>query len=203
MTIALALARRLAARARTPRRRPSGQARWTSASSVAGASAAVTASSASRRAGRPAPHARLRSAACSTRPVGDRHALDARLVGAGMWPSSVAVIDALPAGAQHLDQPAAPRGVELAHHVVEQQQRRRAALGREFLALGQQQREQAEPVLAARAVRAQLAALAAQREVVAVRAVTGEAAVECSDANRQTRTVGLSVMSSEVEISLD
>ena len=51
-------------------------------------------------------------------------------------------------------------------------------LGRQLLALGQQEREQPEPLLAARAVRAQLAALAAEAEVVAVRAVAGEAALE-------------------------
>ena len=49
-------------------------------------------------------------------------------------------------------------GVELAHHVVEQHQRRRAALGGERLALGQQQRQQREALLALRAVGAQLAA---------------------------------------------
>ena len=51
-------------------------------------------------------------------------------------------------------------------------------LGGQLLALGEQERQQAEPLLAARAVGAQLAALAAEAEVVAVRAVAGEAALE-------------------------
>ena len=83
-----------------------------------------------------------------------------------------------PPRAQHVDEPRAARGVELAHHVVEQHQRRGAALGGQRLALGQQQREQPEPLLAPRAVGAQLAAVAAERQVVAVRAVAGEAALE-------------------------
>ena len=63
----------------------------------------------------------------------------------------------------------AARRVELAHHVVEQQQRRAIALGGERVALGQQQREQREPLLALRAVAAQRAAVAREHEVVAVR----------------------------------
>src|SRR4051794_9505268 len=48
----------------------------------------------------------------------------------------------------------------------------------EFLPLGQQEREQAQPLLAARAVGAQLAAGAPEREVVAVWAVPREPALE-------------------------
>ena len=72
------------------------------------------------------------------------------------------VITACPSRRSSVDEPAAAGRVELGHHVVEQQQRRGAALGRQLLALGEQQREQAEPLLAARAVGAQLAALAAE-----------------------------------------
>ena len=88
------------------------------------------------------------------------------------------VITDWPPARSTLDEPLAAARVELGHHVVEQHQRRRAALGRQLLALGEQQRQQAEPLLAARAVGAQLAAVAAEGEVVAVRAVAGEAALE-------------------------
>jgi hypothetical protein len=57
--------------------------------------------------------------------------------------------DRLPATAQQRGQALAAGDVELAHHVVEQQQRHRAALGGQFVALGQQQREQPEALLAA------------------------------------------------------
>ena len=88
------------------------------------------------------------------------------------------MIDRLAAGAQALDQPAAAIGVELAHDVVEQHQRRRAALGLQHAALGQQQRQQAQPLLALGAVEPQVAAFAQQRDVVAVRPVGREAALE-------------------------
>ena len=80
--------------------------------------------------------------------------------------------------AQQLDEPLAAQRVELAHDVVEQHQRRGPALGGQHAALGQQQRQQPEPLLAARPVGAQLAAGAAEHELVAVRAVAGEAALE-------------------------
>ena len=83
-----------------------------------------------------------------------------------------------PPAPQHVDEAAAATRVELAHDVVEQQQRRRGARLRERLALGQQEREQAQALLPARAVGAQVAALAAEDEVVAVRAMAGEAALE-------------------------
>ena len=50
---------------------------------------------------------------------------------------------------------------------------------RDRLPLGEQQREQTEPLLALRSVDPQLAALArTRRQLVAVRAVAGEAALE-------------------------
>ena len=68
-------------------------------------------------------------------------------------------------------------GVELAHHVVEQHQRRAPRSRGEHGALGQQQREQGEPLLSLGAVDAQLAPVAQDRELVAVGAVAGEAAL--------------------------
>ena len=130
------------------------------------------------RALREATVSRPLSAACRTRPS----AIATRSTSSSSAPGTCAEVGrgdhALAAAAQHVDQPLPARGVELAHHVVEQQQRRGAALGGQLLALGQQQREQPEPLLAARAVGAQLAAVAPEREVVAVRAVAGEAALE-------------------------
>ena len=52
------------------------------------------------------------------------------------------------------------------------------ALAREHRALGEQQGQQSEPLLALGAVHAQLAAVAEDRQLVAVRAVAGEAALE-------------------------
>ena len=46
------------------------------------------------------------------------------------------------------------------------------------VALGQQQREQAHPLLTLGAVRTQLASLAAGHEIIAVRAVAGEPALQ-------------------------
>ena len=54
----------------------------------------------------------------------------------------------------------------------------RPALVGEHVALGQQQRQQREPLLALRPVGPQLAPVAQQHELVAVRAVLGEAALE-------------------------
>ena len=153
----------------------SGHARWTSASSVAGASSAVSRSSAvASGRGPAAPHA----ASCNTAPS----AIASRVTPASSRARHVREVggrdQALPAGAQQLDEPRAAAGVELAHDVVEQHQRRRPARRGERLALGQQQREQPEPLLPARAVGAQLAVVAPQHELVAVRAVAGEAALE-------------------------
>ena len=50
------------------------------------------------------PAARVPSAACSTRALGDRDALDAGSSAPGTWPSSVAVTTLWPPRAQHLDQ---------------------------------------------------------------------------------------------------
>ena len=100
----------------------------------------------------------------------DAQAHDVVLVGAGHVGQVGRRHERL-ARAQALDQPLAAAGVELAHDVVEQQQRRSAALVLEHRALGQQQRQQAHALLALRAVGAQLAPVAQQRDVVAVRAV--------------------------------
>ncbi len=80
--------------------------------------------------------------------------------------------------AQRLDEPLAAQRVELGGHVVEQHQRSGATLLRQHAALGEQQREQPEALLAARPVGAQLAAGALEHQLVAVRPVAGEAAVE-------------------------
>ena len=85
---------------------------------------------------------------------------------------------ALPRGPDALDEALAALGVELAHDVVEEQHRRRAALLLERRAFGEQQRQQRQPLLALRPVDAQLAPVAQQEQLVAVRAVTGEAAVQ-------------------------
>ena len=69
-------------------------------------------------------------------------------------------------------------GVELAHHVVEQHQRRTSPLAGEHGALGEQQREQRQALLALGAVEAQLAPIAQQGQLVAVGSVAGEAALE-------------------------
>ena len=66
---------------------------------------------------------------------------------------------------------------------------------RQRLALGEQQREQPEPLLAPRAVGAQLAPVAAQDEVVAVRPVAGEAALEVG---RRARSASSAASSSAV-----
>ena len=65
----------------------------------------------------------------------------------------------LAAIADRLDQQfAAPLGVELAENVVEQHQRAVAAARRQRVALGEQQRQQAQPLLTLRSVAAQVAA---------------------------------------------
>ena len=149
-----------------------GQARWTSASSVAGATSPVSRSSARptgrgpRRLIAPPPPQRLiappRRRVLEHAPVRDRDPLDRVVLGAGHVREVGGGDHALAAAAQHLDEPLAAAGVELAHDVVEQHQRRRPALRGQHLALGQQQREQPEPLLPARPVGAQLAAGAAE-----------------------------------------
>ena len=154
-----------------------GHARWTSASSVAGASAAVSAvERGADRARGAAPHA---GDLVADRAVGDDEARDVGPVAARHVREVGGRDHALAAAlAQQLDEPLAAQRVELRGDVVEQHQRRGPALGGEHAALGQQQRQQPEPLLAARPVGAQLAAGAAQHELVAVRAVAGEAALE-------------------------
>ena len=151
--------------------------RWTSPSSVAGASRAVSDASAMRSGRgarrlmpRPCPAGRRRRATASRRHRRVLGARDVREVGRRD--------DALPGARQHLREQRAALGVELAHDVVEQHQRHGAPRRRQRLALGQQQRQQRQALLALRAVGAQLAPAAQQREVVAVRAVAGEAALE-------------------------
>src|SRR5580704_8958168 len=85
---------------------------------------------------------------------------------------------ALPTRAQLADEQLSALGVELAHDVVEQHQRYAAALGGEHGALGEQQGEQGEALLALRSVDAQLPAVAGDRDLVAVRAIPGEAALK-------------------------
>ena len=82
----------------------------------------------------------------------------------------------LPPALEHRDEAAAPIGVELAHHVVEQQQRQLPAGRAQRLALGEQQRQQAEPLLALRAVAAQRATAEGELDLVAVRPEAGEPA---------------------------
>ena len=156
----------------------SGQARWTVASSVCGARRPG-----SDRAGAP-PGAGCGGAGSNHRLLADtgRRATASRVTPTSAAPGtcsrSVVVITDWPLRSQDLDQRVAAVAVELAHHVVEQHQRRRVALGGDRLALGQQQRQQREPLLALRAVGAQLASLAQGGEVVAVGPVAGEAALE-------------------------
>ena len=89
---------------------------------------------------------------------GEAH--DAGAVGVGHVREVGRRDDDLPDARHAGDEPLAALGVELAHHVVEQQQRRVLARVGEGVALGQQQREQRHPLLALRAVGAQLAAVA-------------------------------------------
>ena len=79
--------------------------------------------------------------------------------------------DALAAHAQLVGKQLAALAVELAHDVVEQHQRRAAAFAGEHRALGQQQRQQRQTLLTLGAVDAQLAPVAQDRELVAVRSM--------------------------------
>src|SRR5664279_1318871 len=87
---------------------------------------------------------------------------------------------ALPVARELAGEQGSALGIELAHHVVEQHQRYAATLAGEDAALGEQQGEQGEALFALGAVDAQLAPIAHDRELVAVRAVAGEAALEVS-----------------------
>ena len=86
--------------------------------------------------------------------------------------------DALAAVAQLAREQLAALGVELAHDVVEQHQRHTVAFVGEHRALGEQQRQEREALLALGPVGAQVAAVAQERQLVAVRPVRGEAALE-------------------------
>ena len=147
-------------RARPPPPRPAARARaaWPAPAVAANASTA----SASGR-GAAAPHAACASASASTRPRRRARRAPSGVVGA-RHVAEVGGRDhalARPAlAAQPRDEALAAVGVELAHHVVEQHQRRRAAHLAERLALGQQQREQGQALLALRAVGAQVATVA-------------------------------------------
>ena len=144
-----------------------GQPRCTAASSVARRERSRSAPSATRE------RARARGGSCrrrSRRQPRDRDAAPssdrrARATSAASAPGHVrrgrsVVITLWPPARSSRRRRARRVGVELAHHVVEQHQRRRLARRGERLALGQQQREQAEALLALRAVGAQLAAVA-------------------------------------------
>ena len=131
---AVALRERLGVRARTrsPARR--GHARWTSASSVAGASrVGQRVEREADRARAAAPHAGDRPALgvvlARRRLQHAPSAIATRSTPASSAPGtcarSVVVITLWPPARSTLDQPLAPAGVELAHHVVEQHQRRR------------------------------------------------------------------------------
>ena len=81
-------------------------------------------------------------------------------------------------GPQELSEQLAALGVELRHDVIEQHQRQaRAARGQEF-PLGEEQREQCGPLLTLRAVGPQRRGSEQELELVAVRAVCSEAALE-------------------------
>ncbi len=76
----------------------------------------------------------------------------------GTCASSVVVEQALAALAQEVGQERAARGVELGHDVVQEHQRRRAALVAQDVALGEQERQERDPLLALGPVLAQGAA---------------------------------------------
>ncbi len=96
----------------------------------------------------------------------------------GTWARSVVAITLWPPAAQLAGKQLAALAVELAHDVVEQHQRRAAAFAGQHRALGQQQRQQRQALLALGAVDAQLAPVAQDRELVAVGPVAGEATLE-------------------------
>ncbi len=127
----------------------------------------------------PAAHAAAaRGASCSAAPSETWMRTTSPRSAPGTCARSVGRDHALAAVVEPGDQHRPAVGVELAHHVVEEHQRRRAPLGGQRLALGHQQREQGDPLLALGAVGAQLAAVAPDDQVVAVRTVAREAAIE-------------------------
>jgi hypothetical protein len=103
----------------------------------------------------------------------------------------------LASGGDPRHEPLAALGVKLAHHIVEQQQWRLAALVGQHLALGQKQRQQSYALLPLGAVDAKLSPLAAKQQLVAVRTVAGETALKIGAAplkqlsGKGLRAVGL------------
>ena len=96
----------------------------------------------------------------------------------GTCSGSVAVISACPPSVELGDQPPPALGIELAHHVVEEQQRELAPGVPQRLAFGEQEREQPEPLLALRAVAPQRSAAERDLDLVPMRA---EARVAAGD----------------------
>ena len=171
----------------------SGQARCTSASSVCGAS-----SSASTAEGRLHRARRAAVDASSRRPPWPRRAPRRRRPPAAVTPGSsapgtcsrsVAVITDWPSPARSRSTSARRRS--RSSSLITSSSSISGGLwrcGGQRLALGQQQRQQRQPLLALGAVGAQLAALARGDEVVAVGPVAGEAALEVAvDALAQLR----------------
>ena len=153
-----------------------GQARWIRASGVAGATAEASDSTA-RPTGRGA-RARHGRGLLQDRPVAHGDARHVRARRTGHMGEVGRGDDALPVAGDPHRQALAAVGIELAHDVVEQEQRRAPASLGQRLALGDEQRQQRQPLLALRPVGAQGAPVALEHEVVAVRAVAGEAPVQ-------------------------
>ncbi len=162
--------------ARAARRAADGQRRGAAACG-GDARAARRARSAAALAVTARPHA-ARSSSCTrrARPPG------ARTPGAsapGTCARSVVVTTTWPARGHALDE--ARRGGPASSSLITSSSSSSGGAPRsrcERLALGEQQRQQPQALLALRAVGAQLAPVADQRQVVAVRAVPGEAALE-------------------------
>ena len=118
------------------------------------------------------------SDARSTRPPSTRRRVASAARSPGTWPEVGRRHEGLTGGVEMREQPLASGRVELGQDVVEEEQRGRAPLRGQRVALGQEEREEREALLALRPVGAQLAPVAQQGEVVAVRAVAGEAPLE-------------------------
>ena len=96
----------------------------------------------------------------------------------GTWAALGRGDQRLASGAKQLGQELAAIRVELRHHVVQQHQGRPAAALGEQGALGEQQGEQGDALLALGAVGAQSRPVEQQLQLVPVRAVDGEAALD-------------------------
>ncbi len=118
------------------------------------------------------------TASSRTRPSHTASRVTPTSVAPGTWSMSVVVITDCPCDRRTLDERVAAISVQLAHHVVEQHQRNCVPFGGDRLALGQQQRQQRQPLLTLGAIGTELAAAVQHREVIAVRPVAGEATVE-------------------------